>query len=53
MDQTFEKELEELINRHSKEADSGTPDFLLAEYLTACLEAYNNAVKKRDAWREN
>ena len=44
----FEKDLESLINSHSKENDSNTPDFVLAEYLKNCLEAFNNATKARD-----
>lgn len=46
----FEKELESLLNRYSKENDSNTPDFILAEYLTGCLAVYNDALKKRDKW---
>ena len=41
---TFEKELENLINIHSMENDSDTPDFILAEYLRKCLAAFNVAV---------
>lgn len=33
----FEKELQTLINRHSKENESDTPDFILANYLKDCL----------------
>ena len=36
---TFERELESLINRFSKENDSNTPDFILAQYLLGCLQA--------------
>lgn len=46
----FEKDLENLINKHSKENASNTPDFLLAEYLSSCLINYNNVVSKRDKW---
>ena len=47
---TFEKELESLLNKHSKENDSNTPDFLLSKYLIDCLKAYNKALKNRDKW---
>lgn len=47
---TFEQELQSLINRHSVENQSDTPDFILASYLTGCLQMYNNAVMKRDKW---
>jgi hypothetical protein len=46
----FEKELECLINKHSKENGSNTPDFILAKYLNNCLEAYNHAVQFREKW---
>lgn len=46
----FEKELENLINRYSKENGSNTPDFILAEYLTNCLKAFDIAVKHRSVW---
>lgn len=47
---SFEKELEELINRHSKENESDTPDFILAQYLKGCLATYAETVKARDKW---
>jgi hypothetical protein len=43
-------ELEEIINRHSAENGSDTPDFILAEYLTGCLMAYDRALKAREEW---
>ena len=49
---TFEKELEKLINRYSKENESNTPDFVLANYLSACLKAYNTAIKERENFKE-
>lgn len=42
-DHPFVKELETLINMHSMENGSNTPDFILANYLKDCLVAYNNA----------
>ena len=46
----FVKELESLINRHSQENKSDTPDFILAEYLQACLNAWNHGVYVRERW---
>ena len=46
----FQKELRELINRHSMENGSDTPDFILAQYLVGCLEYFNVAVQRREAW---
>ena len=47
---TFETELRELINRHNKEAASNTPDFILAQYLEACLVAFSTATQQREMW---
>lgn len=47
---TFKTELRALINRFSRESDSNTPDFVLAQYMTACLDAYNAAVQQRESW---
>ena len=46
----FRKELETLINKKSKENGSDTPDFILAEYLTDCLTAFDKAVNARKKW---
>lgn len=46
----FSNELESLINRHSMENGSNTPDFLLAGYLQSCLDAFDHAVRERDKW---
>lgn len=50
MNDPFKQELTTLINRHSKENGRGTPDWMLAEYLVNCLEAYDLAVSKRKQW---
>lgn len=47
---TFEQELQELINRHSVENASNTPDFILAAYITGCLWSFNRAVQQRERW---
>ena len=49
-DATFEKELEALLNSHSMENGSDTPDFILAAYLTACLKAFDAGVSRREEW---
>ena len=46
----FEKELSSLINKHSAEQKSDTPDFVLAAYLNDCLTAYNKTVAWNKAW---
>lgn len=46
----FKKELEILINKHSIENESDTPDFILANYIAMCLDAYNATIKSRELW---
>lgn len=43
----FRRGLEQLINRYSMEGGSDTHDFLLADYLMACLTAYETTVNER------
>ena len=47
---TFRRELMVLINKHSKENGSDTPDFILAEYLIECLRVFDKTVKLRTEW---
>jgi len=46
----FREDLETLINQHSRENGSDTPDWILAEYLMDCLNAFDLAVSRRSAW---
>ena len=50
MNNEFRRELESLINRHSQENNSNTPDFILAQYLESCLAAFDYAVSERERW---
>lgn len=43
-------EIQSVLNRHSRENMSQTPDFILAQYLASALEAYEQAVNSRDSW---
>lgn len=43
-------ELRSLLNRYSAEGGSGTPDFLLAEYLLDSLDTFNRITRQRDGW---
>ena len=45
---SFVQDLTDLLNRYSQENGSNTPDFLLAEYLLACLATWNTHVVRRD-----
>jgi hypothetical protein len=46
----FRKSLETMINDFCKENGSATPDFILAQYLCDCLDAFDKAVVRRTAW---
>jgi len=46
----FRTDLEYLINSHSRETKSDTPDFVLARYLDDCLRAFDKAVNARTDW---
>lgn len=43
-------DLASAINRHSRENGSNTPDFVLAQYLANCLDAFDNAIWNRAMW---
>lgn len=47
---TFFQELESLINRHSIENASNTPDFILAKYMFASLINWEDACNAREKW---
>lgn len=51
VDRTFYEELSALINKHSKEQASGTPDYILADYLVGCLEVFGTTIQARAQWR--
>lgn len=46
----FRSELIALINKHSMENGSGTPDFILAQFLEDQIEIFDNAVSSRELW---
>lgn len=48
----FERALSSLINRHSRENESDTPDYILAEYMMSCLKAFEKATVVRNLWYE-
>ena len=47
---TLLDEIRSAINRNSAENDSDTPDFILARFLTECLNAWNKTVAEREKW---
>jgi hypothetical protein len=46
----LEQEITSLLNRHSAENASNTPDFILARFLLGCLAAWNMGVQQRENW---
>lgn len=43
----FIKDMADVINKHSREGLSDTPDFLLAEMLGGFLNVYENVLRER------
>lgn len=46
----FARELTALINKHSIEKFSNTPDWVLSEYIMGCLRVFSDTTKLREAW---
>lgn len=53
IESTLAGELVALLNRHSEEERSNTPDWILANYMMGCLGAFHLAVQQRDIWYQN
>ena len=43
-------EIRAVLNQYSAEQASNTPDFILADYLIDCLDAFDRAVTARSRW---
>lgn len=43
-------DIRDVLNKHSAENGSDTPDFILANYLLGCLAAFDEATELRTAW---
>ncbi|GAF95651.1 unnamed protein product [marine sediment metagenome] len=50
-EKTLSNELSNLLNRYSRENDSNTPDFILANYMMMCLRAGEYLVNMREQWK--
>lgn len=50
MNVEFQKELEQLINKHSIDNECQTPDFILAESVCGYLCVFRDGVKRRETW---
>jgi hypothetical protein len=49
-EQMFRPELIELLKQYGKQNGSNTPDFILAQFLIECLEAWDRATIARTNW---
>ena len=49
-DATLRERIQHSINCVSAENGSNTPDFILAEFLTDCLAAFDKASRAREKW---
>ena len=47
---SFQEELRALINRTSRENMSGTPDHILARFMSQSLDAFEQATNARDRY---
>jgi len=47
---TFRDEIAAVINRHSRENGSNTPDFILAQFLNGCLYVFDATMVRREKW---
>lgn len=52
MNASFQKELQELINKHNIESDINMPDFILADMICRTIEAIGPSVKKTIVWHD-
>ena len=46
----FRSELKHLLNKHSIEGASNTPDHVLADYLIRCLDNFTETTQNRESW---
>lgn len=49
-DENLRKELSALLNSYSRENESNTPDFILADFMLKCLQAFDEAAAERERW---
>jgi hypothetical protein len=47
---SFIEELELLLNKHCKDNQANTPDFILAKYLDLCLQNFTIAANWKRNW---
>lgn len=50
MSSEFRKDLTALVNVHGKDAQTETPDYILANFLADMVLVFELAVKDREKW---
>ena len=50
IDKDFTRELMGLVNKHSIDNELNTADFILAQYITLCLQGLKITMKQRSEW---
>lgn len=50
LESDFVTDLKQLINKHSMENSSNTPDNILADYLIRCIDNFTETTQAREAW---
>jgi len=48
--EALKKDLTSLLNNHSLESRSDTPDYMLADFMLGCLNVYENTIERRERW---
>lgn len=46
----FRSELKQMLNRHSMDNGTNTPDFILADYMIRCLDNFTETTQAREKW---
>ena len=50
MSDELRSELTALLNKHSREGESNTPDFILANFMFNALDSFEVAINAREEW---
>lgn len=53
LDKNFEKELQQLLNKHSIDNETSTPDFILADFLVGMIRRYRSTMELNIQWHSN
>ncbi len=48
--EALRREIAQVLNGYSRENATNTPDWILAQYLANCLDAFDKAITARALW---